>query len=165
MPNPVSSHLTLRPAVIEDCRRLWEWRNEHATREASFNTEYIPFEEHESWFTRKLTDPHMRILIATDSHGCDIGYVRFDISGGEAEISISIDQNERGKGYGIAVIKSGSEHLMTTVPVKRIVAHMKTENVASAVVFERAGFVLKGYKQIAGVKACEMVYEPKPAEQ
>jgi RimJ/RimL family protein N-acetyltransferase len=158
MSKNVSSLVTLRPAVFEDSRRLWEWRNEQATREASFHTECIPFEEHAQWFASKLADPQMRIFIAVDNYGREIGYVRFDLSGGEAEISVSVDQSERGKGYGVAVIKNGSDHLLTTEPVQRIVAHIKTNNPASVVAFERAGFTFRGYTQIEGVQACEMVY-------
>ncbi len=114
MPDSTSNQVTLRAAVFEDCRRVWEWRNEQATREASFNKEFIPFEEHERWFARKLADPNMRIFIAEDGQGDEVGYVRFDISKGEAEISVNIDKNERGKGYGIEIIRKGSDQLLTT---------------------------------------------------
>jgi len=159
MPEHVSTRVTLRPAVLEDCRRLWEWRNEQATREASFSSQSIPFEEHAQWFASKLSDPHMRIFIAAGNHGYEIGYVRFDIIEEEAKISVSIDKNERGKGYGVAVIKNGSDHLLMTEPLQRIIAHIKTNNPASVVAFERAGFTVRGYTQIEGVQACEMVYE------
>jgi len=160
----MSSRVTLRPAGLEDCRRVWDWRNEQDTREASFNTKYIPFDEHERWFTRKLSDSDMRIFIAVDSQGSEIGYVRFDISEGQAEISVSIDKKQRGKGYGVPVIKNGSERLLATKSVQRIIAHIKRDNPASVVAFERAGFGLRKYKQIAGVEACEMVYEGKLRE-
>ena len=162
MSKNVSSLVTLRPAVFEDSRRLWEWRNEQATREASFHTESIPFEKHAQWFASKLSDQNMRIFIAADNCGREIGYVRFDISDREAEISVSVDKNERGKGYGVAVIKNGSDHLLTTEPLQRIIAHIKTNNPASVVAFERAGFTFRGYTQIEGVQACEMIYE-RPA--
>jgi RimJ/RimL family protein N-acetyltransferase len=165
MAKPVSNQVTLRPAVIEDCRCLWEWRNEQATREASFNTDYIPFEEHELWFSRKLDDPYTRIIIAMDAGGHEIGYARFDINEGEAEISVSLDKSERGKGYGIEVIKKGSDQLLRTKPVHRIIAHIKTSNPASVIAFERAGYVFLGYKEIAGVKAYEMLYQTDPTER
>jgi UDP-2,4-diacetamido-2,4,6-trideoxy-beta-L-altropyranose hydrolase len=161
MSEQASHQVTLRRAVAEDCRRLWEWRNEQATREASFNTEYIAFEEHERWFLRKLPDPQMRILIAEDSEGHDIGYIRFDIRGGEAEISVSVDENQRGKGYGATIIKMGSDYLLSGEHVKRIIARIKHVNPGSVFAFERAGFTVRGYMQIAGVDACEMVYEGK----
>jgi RimJ/RimL family protein N-acetyltransferase len=85
--------------------------------------------------------------------------VRFDITQGQAEISVSIDKNERGKGYGPAVIKRGSDYLMATEPVHRIVAQMKRDNPASMIAFERAGFALGGFRQIEGVEAYEMIYE------
>lgn len=160
----ISARITLRPAVPEDCRRLWTWRNEQATREASFNVEYIPYEEHERWFTCRLTDPNTPILIAVNAKGREVGYVRFDIVGEEAEISISIDKAERGTGYGIAAIKTGSDYLLTTKPVERIVAYIKRANTPSMAVFEQAGFGLRGYRQIAGVEAYEMVYEAKRSD-
>jgi len=149
----------LRPVDSDDCRRIWEWRNEQDTREASFNVDYISFEQHHNWFINKLADPGVRIFIATDREGREIGYVRFDISGEEAEISVSIDQNERGKGYGTVAIRNASNHLLRTQSVLRIVAHIKRDNPASKVTFERAGFALRGYKEIEGVEAYQMIYE------
>lgn len=164
MPEVESMRVTFRPAVSQDCRRLWELRNEQATRDASFNPEYIPFEEHERWFLRRLPDRQMRIFIAEDSKGHDIGYVRFDIQDGEAEISVSVDENQRGKGYGTAIIKAGSDYLLSAERVERIIARIKRVNPASVFAFERAGFVVRGYTQIAGVDACEMVYEAKVSD-
>lgn len=165
MGDSVSDRVTLRPALREDCRRLWKWRNEQAAREASFNTGYISFEDHERWFTSRLPRPDTCILIATNAEGHEVGYVRFDIVGDEAKISLSIDRAERGNGYGIAAIKKGSHYLLATRPVQRIVAHIKPTNTRSMVVFERAGFVLRGYKQIAGVKAREMIYKGKTSDR
>ena len=45
--------------------------------------------------------------------------------------------------------------------MKRIVAYIKLGNPASKVAFERAGFVLQGYRQVEGVESYEMVYEGK----
>lgn len=165
MVDPVSDRVTIRPASPEDCRRLWKWRNEQAAREASFNVEYIPYEEHERWFACMLTDPNASIFIAMNSNGRKVGYVRFDIVGEEAEISLSIDKAERGAGYGIAAIKIGSDHLLKTKPVQRIVAYIKRTNTSSTAVFKRAGFALRGYRQIAGIEACELVYEGKTSDR
>ncbi len=151
----------VRPARLQDCRTVWEWRNEQATREASFNTRYIPYEEHKSWFTRKLTDPHSRIFMVANAQGRDAGYVRFDLVNQEATISVSIDSNERGKGYGTAAIKSASDLLLGTEPMHRVIAHIRRDNPASVAAFERAGFVLQGYIQFEGVDAYKMVYEGK----
>ncbi len=161
MVDPGSGRMILRPTSRQDCRRIWEWRNERAAREASFNTEHIPFEDHERWFTNKLTDPDTCILIATNADGDDVGYVRFDIVGEEAEISVSIDKAKRGIGYGMAAIKTGSDHILKSRPVQRIVAYIRRTNTASAAVFERAGFGLRGYRQIGDIEACELVYEGK----
>jgi len=159
MSEPLSSCVALRAATPEDCRRLWKWRNEQATRDASFNTEYIPYDEHERWFTCMLATSNTRVLIATDTGGQGIGYARFDIRYQEAEVSISIDRAKRGKGYGIAVIKCGSDYLLRSEPVQRVVATIRCDNPASRAAFERAGFIVRGNKKVGDVEACEMVYE------
>jgi len=154
-----SSEVRLRPAAPDDCRRIWEWRNEQSTREASFNKDPIPFEEHERWFGQKMTDPLTRIFVVLNRDGQEIGYLRFDITGDEAEISISIDRTQRGKGYGIAAIKIGSDQILATEPVRRIVARILRGNDASIAAFQQSGFVLRGYNQTVGVDACELTYE------
>ncbi len=161
MPEAMSNRVAVRPATPQDCRAVWEWRNEQATREASFNTRYIPYEEHKSWFAHKLTDPHSRIFMVANAQGRDAGYVRFDLVNQEATISVSIDSNERRKGYGTAAIKSAADLLLGTEPVHRVIAHIRRDNPASVAAFERAGFVLQGYTQFEGVDACKMVYEGK----
>lgn len=149
----------MRPAASQDCQHIWKWRNEPATRTASFNTRYIAYEEHKRWFARKLTDPHSRIFIVANAQGRDAGYVRFDLINREATISVSIDRRERGKGYGTAAIKRASDFLLETEPVRRVVAQIRRDNPISVAAFERAGFVLHGHTQIEGVDACEMIYK------
>lgn len=157
----MSNRVALRPATLQDCQTVWEWRNEQATRDASFNTRYIPYEEHKSWFVYKLTDPHSRIFIVENTQGRDVGYIRCDLINQEATISVSIDSSERRKGYGTAAIRSASELLLGAEPVHRVIAHIRRDNPASMAAFERAGFVLQRYTQIEGVDACEMIYEGK----
>ena len=154
----MKSKIILQTGQPQDCRRLWEWRNDRETREASFNTEYIPFEEHESWFACKLKDSNTHILIASDINGKKVGYVRFDINGHDAEISTCIDKSERGKGYGVATIKKGSDHLIQNGSVQNVVAYIRPNNLVSLSAFRKAGFESQGYKHIEGVEARKMVY-------
>jgi len=153
--------ITLRKAMAEDCRRLWDWRNEQDTRQASFQTDFIPFDQHEQWFKAKLEDACTRVLIAVDAQGHEVGCVRFDIRGREAAISVSIDRDERGKGYGREAIRRGSEYLMEEGSIERIIAQIRADNVTSREVFQRAGYTLRAREQVCGEDACEMVYERK----
>lgn len=155
--------ITLRSAGAEDCRRLWKWRNEEYTRQASFQTDFIPFDEHEQWFWAKLGDAGTRVLIAMDAQGRAVGYVRFDIRGREAAISVSIDRDERGKGYGGEAIRRGSDYLLAEASIDRIIAQIRVENVPSREVFRRAGYAYRSRGQVCGQEACEMVYERERA--
>lgn len=154
----LSRQVTLHRAVLQDCRHIWKWRNERRTRAASFSTDSIPYEEHKRWFSHKLNDPHTIIFIVTSPRGRKVGYVRFDIVGEEAQISVSIDKNERHKGYGTAAIQSASNHVLAIEPVCQVVAHIRRDNPSSIAAFKHAGFVLRQYKLIAGIEACEMRY-------
>ncbi|MBI4644486.1 MAG: UDP-2,4-diacetamido-2,4,6-trideoxy-beta-L-altropyranose hydrolase, partial [Deltaproteobacteria bacterium] len=49
--------ITLRAAVKDDCRMLWEWANDPEVRKNSFSSDPIPWEQHVSWFESKLRDP------------------------------------------------------------------------------------------------------------
>ena len=157
-----TAQVTLRSAGREDCRRLWEWRNELVTRESSFNTQYIPYEDHERWFSNKIQASDMRIFIILDAYGREVGYVRFNILAEQAEISVSVDSAQRGRGYGPAAIRLGSEQILAAGTVKHVVAHVKSNNPASISAFRRAGFIVRGLKEVAGTEAYEMVYEVTP---
>ena len=158
MPELPTVLITLRPATLADCHRLWIWRNEPTVRESSFNTERIPYEDHEGWFSRKLVDPDTKINLVLDGHGHEVGYVRFDLHGEEAEISVCVDQLERGKGYGQSAIRVGSDQLLAGGEVRRIVAYVKVGNPSSVAAFERAGFRQIGLEEVSGIAAHKLVY-------
>ncbi len=149
--------VTLRPARREDSRSLWEWRNDPETREASFHTEMIPFETHQRWFESRLEAPNTEILIILDLQGKAIGYVRFQIAEFEAEVSVALDAQERGKGYGPAAVRQGVEILLAREDLDRVVALIKEGNTSSVRTFERAGFTRRGTKRVSGSEALEMV--------
>lgn len=150
--------IMLRPADITDSRLLWEWRNEPAAREASFNVAPITFEEHESWLVRKLSDPKTRIFIGLREDGEPFGYARYDLLTDEAEISVSIDKNIRGRQYGSQLIRICSEHVLLTEQLRRIVAHVKSANAGSVAAFARAGFVPRSPQDGQKPDVLELVY-------
>ena len=151
--------ITLRAAMLADCKRIWEWRNETATRKGSFRSDRISYAVHKKWFEGKLKDPCTSLLIVVDDHGRDVGYVRFDIGGANAEISVAIDSRERRKGYGLLAIRSGVQHILRQSPIGRVVARIRLENLRSVSTFRRAGFVPAGRVKVQGIDGHEMVYE------
>jgi RimJ/RimL family protein N-acetyltransferase len=124
----------------------------------SFHSDAIPFEEHERWFARKMADARFRAFVAVDPEGKDVGYVRFDLDGEEAEISVAIDKRERGKGYGLAAIRTGSERMLVEGPASRIIAFVRCDNFASLAAFERAGYRAGGKKSLQGIEGFVLVF-------
>lgn len=151
--------ISLRPAVLEDGRRVWEWRNEPAARQASFHTEEIRYADHEQWFARRLVDGRIRFFIVLDPQGVEVGYVRFDQTEIGVEISISLDPRARGRGYGSEAIRQGCAAVLAS-GAPCILARIKPGNTTSVAAFSAAGFIARGTVRISGVEALEMVYPP-----
>ena len=155
-----SNQLSLRPAEEGDCGLLWQWRNEENTRKWSFNTDYVPYEEHKSWFLSKLNSADSKLLIVSDEREREIGQVRFDISQSKsAEINISIEASKRNEGYGSAALKLACQHALEKFNIAKVIAHIREENEASIRAFTKAGFVSKGSLDFKGHKAIKMVVE------
>ena len=132
--------LVLREVNESDCKYLYEWRNHPTARAVSRFTEEIPYEEHVRWFLNSLKDPKRKIYIGMEN-GERIGQIRFDKNESKSEVSVTINPEKYGKGYGSLLIKEGSKkYFMEELFINRIIAEIKPENRASMRVFEKAGF-------------------------
>ena len=134
------SDIRLRPATGDDARNLWQWRNEPETRAASFSTEPIGYDDHVKWLATKLRDRHVFILIAVGQGEVEIGYVRLDVHGDAAEMSLSLDRAYRGRGLGAGTIRAASEFVVNTLGIQRVTARVRPGNAASLGAFRAAGF-------------------------
>ena len=80
--------ITLRRAGHADSRRLWQWRNDFATRQASRHRAWIPHGAHALWLVKVLPDPDRLLLIAEDTDvmgdPLPVGTVRLDRQGDAA---------------------------------------------------------------------------------
>ena len=131
----------LRPATSADCDRLWEWRNDPDTRAASFRTEPVPLEDHRAWFAGTLKNRN-RLIYIVEADDTPVGQVRFDRRGDEAEVSISIAADHRGRGLGEAALRQGIEQIRLAWAPKRLVAQIKPCNDRSISAFSAAGALL-----------------------
>lgn len=149
--------LWLRRAVQEDCRMIWEWANEPGARAASFSPEPIPWETHQQWFSRRLHDPNCLYYVGGDEEGRAVGQVRFEMAGGAATISLSLDAEHRGFGYGARLIRLGSQRVLADASIRQVDAYIKPENDASLRAFESAGFGRVENTQVRGRQAMHYV--------
>ncbi|MGV3585807.1 MAG: UDP-2,4-diacetamido-2,4,6-trideoxy-beta-L-altropyranose hydrolase [Adhaeribacter sp.] len=136
----LGDYLQLRPAQENDMQQLFEWVNDPAVRQHSFNPAPIPLEIHQRWFNHKLTDKDCLILIATFKN-VPAGMIRFDLKENQATISYLLDKNFRGKGLGAWVLTAGTILLQQLQPdVAQVIGHVQQSNIASVVSFQKAGF-------------------------
>ena len=142
--------LRLRKVLQEDCDLLFTWANDPQVRQNSIHTEPILWDTHVAWFADKLADSNCLHLIAEDADGLPVGQIRFDIStvltectdreSLKAEISLSMDRNQRGKGRGTAIIAQGLTVLFHKTNVLCAHAWIHPQNEPSQRAFLRAGF-------------------------
>lgn len=150
--------MNLRRVRPEDCKLLWEWRNDSDVRIACFNSESVSWNKHTAWFDSKIKEPRCLMFICED-HGTDIGQVRLDCqANGRAEITVSISSNFRMNGFGSDMICL----LLKKIQMhKAIDAYIRLENTASQITFIKAGFKFKGKINWKNQKAVHMekIYE------
>jgi UDP-2,4-diacetamido-2,4,6-trideoxy-beta-L-altropyranose hydrolase len=149
--------LQLRPARPDDCRLVWQWANEPATRSASFSSAPIPWEEHQTWFRGKLTDPACLLYVALDAAGKPVGQIRFEETENAAVISVSLGDQFHGLGYGPQIIRCGAREVFTRRAVERIDAFVRTDNQVSYRAFIKAGFSPEELTAVRGQPARRLV--------
>lgn len=149
--------LRLRAARENDCKLLWEWANDPVARSVSFSSDLIPWDQHTRWFASKLKDANCIFYIAVNKDDIPVGQVRYDITGKEAVISVSIDKKCRGAGYGSEIIRLASQRLFNTSNVALIHAYMKQDNDASYRAFVKSGFHEAEKTVVQGCEAKRLV--------
>ncbi len=138
--------INLMAAVKEDVKKIYQWRNEQAVRQFSHSSKEIDFDQHEKWFEKSLMDHNRYIFIASESNN-EIGVLRFDITGDEAEISVYLIKNMYGRGYGEALVVAGENWLVENCPeIKYVIAEVLPKNKASIWLFEKCGYTMHNVK-------------------
>ncbi len=147
------SLLYLREAGRDDAELLFSWANDIDVRRNAFHQDTIVWDEHMRWFQGKLEDKNCRIYIgcikAADMSEKAVGQIRLDITDGRALIDYSVSADQRGKGYGTEMLRQ-----LTARPglgIRLFAAQVKTENRASARVFEKCGFT-----KVLREESCEL---------
>lgn len=131
----------VRLATNADCKTVYDWSSEAEVRAASLSSEPILWEDHQRWFSQRLSDANCVFLIGEARDGHPIGQVRFQVDGNQATISVSLAPVARGLGYGSGVIETGTAVLFSRCgQVEKIQAVIKPQNQSSIRAFQRADF-------------------------
>ena len=150
--------IRLRKVESSDATFLWELANDPDVRSASFSKGKIPWEDHIRWFRKQLNNPSCIFLIAT----CDntpIGQVRFEITGEEAVISVSIKKEYRGRNYGSDIIMISTKRIFDSTRTKKVHCYIKVGNQASNLAFQKANYKILGQCAIMDCNAFHLIKE------
>jgi RimJ/RimL family protein N-acetyltransferase len=147
-----------RPATYEDVFLLFEWANDPVVRTNSFHSEPIMLPTHLEWFERTLADPNCLLLILLEADGSPIGQARFNrTSAREAEVSIALGSEWRGRGIGARAIALSTAEASLKLKVERVHALVKAGNEPSLRAFLRAGYEEIGLTEHDGHQAVRLV--------
>lgn len=133
--------IKIRKAQAADSADILAWRNDPATRQASFNSEPISAEAHQVWFQTALSGSERILYIGEDAERNKIGVVRLDLLGpNAAEININLAPARRGRGVGAELLEQVAELFRREEGAVFFIARIKKGNEASVKTFKKAGF-------------------------
>jgi len=154
--------ISLRKVKSEDAKLIFDWANDSSTREASFSSKQIDWGSHCAWFENKCTDSDCFFYIALNNENSPVGQVRFEAKNtDEAIISVSVDPEFRGKGYGSLLICEGVKQLLEESKFNKVHAFIKRTNKASCQAFVKSGFNNRGEERYKEQIALRYEYENK----
>lgn len=157
-----SGAVGVRPALADsdDRRYVWNVNNDRSVRERAIDTESIPWDDHVQWYADVMSDPN-RLLYVIQFDDEDCGVVRYDVNRAtsEAEITIAVERDFRGRHIGRKVIERTSASILEHEAVDTVVAHVRPENVPSLKAFEAAGYVVTGRDEVQGAEMVRFEFE------
>lgn len=135
----MTNSIRLRKATLDDCRTLFDWRNDPVTVAMSLVSEPVPWENHVAWFEGSLSNPKRHLLVGEFEDHL-VGTIRFDLVDDTAEISITVSPDQRGKGMGASLLGAADEWARTELGLNHIIARIKENNPASIAIFKKSGY-------------------------
>jgi RimJ/RimL family protein N-acetyltransferase len=135
--------MILRRAGLGDSLLLFQWVNRPDSLAGKLATqEPIARKTHDAWFAARLADPETFVWII-ESDDKPVGQLRLMKKAGAYEVDIYVLPDRRRSGIAQEALKRGIEELKTARTAPQVLrASVKTENVDSQRLFERAGFLL-----------------------
>ena len=130
----------LRDVTEQDRDLLFQWVNDEEVRKNSFSSQRISYEEHCKWFTNMMKNERCKQWILQEDKQ-PVGQIRVMIKDDAAEIGYSVCAERRGEGFGKLMLELARRRVQTDLPnVKKLIARVKPENIASLKAFEDSGY-------------------------
>jgi RimJ/RimL family protein N-acetyltransferase len=153
----IETPIAIRLATTEDAHLIWEWDNDIAVREASFDADALSWVEFEKAFAARLKSKRHIVLMAMDAHGVPVGRANLELESSRAIINIALAPEERGKGFAVPLVLAATQFTFVNTPVEVVVGFIKLMTPASIRAFTSAGYSQAGAAVIEDQDA--LVYE------
>jgi len=136
----MDSKLHLCPVTMDDAKTIFDWANDPAVRQNSFNMATISWLEHRPWMECILEDKNTLFFLMKD-HDAAVGQIRLAFKDGKWQISYSIAPAYRGHGYGKIILQLAETELIRGGHVgEQLYAEVKKDNIASQRIFKKLGY-------------------------
>jgi RimJ/RimL family protein N-acetyltransferase len=146
--------LKYRKPLLNDILIYFNWANDPAVRDQSFDSNTIDFETHEKWFKEALKDTKCFMYLFQNEENDYVGQVRIQIqNGNNAIIGISIDAQYRGKRYSREMIEKACDSFFGINRDCSVSAFIKVGNLGSKSAFLKAGFEYTATTEINNYKS------------
>lgn len=125
-----------------DSDQLFEWRNSPEVYKFLFNPFPIEKKNHEAWLSKIMTNKHVAFY-KMNFNGDDVGTVRFDFEENleVAEVGIYLAPKFHGAGLGTPMLDASLNEVKKEFKsLKKIIAKVVPENIASEKMFLKNGF-------------------------
>jgi len=132
--------ISIRAATRSDCKDIYVWLSDPVSLSMFLNTSMPSYEEHKDWFNLSLNNADRELYIG-EVGSTKIGICRFDtnINNGTAEVSINLNPNCRGNGFGKRFLASSIAHFQK-IQRNELLARIKSKNEVSLKIFKYLGF-------------------------
>jgi len=153
---PKANNLHVRRALSSDCLLYWSWVNDPVVRESASNKETITWDDHQSWFFRRLDDVDS-VLLLIECEFAPLGQVRFDKSEQYYILDYSIAKQFRGYGLAKSMLMKAIDFFGEMHP-SRLIAEVIETNLISSKVLEQLGFKEDDSSECNGVRRYLLEY-------
>jgi len=152
-----SNNIILREVTDLDRELIWQWANDEETRKASYSQAHISWDEHTRWYDSVQRQKNHRFYIADNGSKKPVGQIRFTIDGKDTIVSFSVAPDSRRRSYGKEILIKAAIKLFNETNIEHISAYIKSENMLSLKVFQKAGFRMIENVVFCGVKSIKMI--------
>jgi UDP-2,4-diacetamido-2,4,6-trideoxy-beta-L-altropyranose hydrolase len=135
--NDFKEYISLRKAVHNDEKLIFNWVNDPEVRKWSFNKKIILLDDHKIWFEKKIQDPNLSMWIF-EVNKSPMGLIRLEKDKEDIALHYLLAPKSRGKGLASKMLTISLKEIKKYK--KKVFAYTLPGNIASIKSLKKAGF-------------------------